>query len=109
MLLDVHHMKAKAGKARWEGVNAGVTKEFIGKTAAEFDDAVSQARGIKSLLADAHTSFAYAKRTLTGMRDEEGPAAGVVISPKGKVSARHDLEDDQHYPCPKPPAPAPPP
>ncbi|MFD4023753.1 hypothetical protein ACFWRV_09575 [Streptomyces sp. NPDC058576] len=88
-------MKAKAGKARWEGVNAGVTKEFIGKTAAEFDDAVSQARGIKSLLVDAHTSFAYAKKTLIGIRDEEGPAAGVVISAKGKVSARHDLEDDQ--------------
>lgn len=88
-------MKAKAGKARWEGVNAGVTKGFIGKTAAEFDDAVSQARGIRSLLADAHTSFASAKKTLIAMRDEEGPAAGVVISAKGKVSARHDLEDDQ--------------
>ncbi|MFJ6510061.1 hypothetical protein ACIQMO_23100 [Streptomyces sp. NPDC091406] len=87
-------MKAKAGKARWEGVNAGVTKAFIGKTAAEFDDAVSQARGIKSLLTDAHTSFAYAKKTLIAIRDEEGPAAGVVISAKGKVSARHDLEDD---------------
>ncbi len=87
-------MKAKAGKARWEGVNAGVTKEFIGKTAAEFDDAVAQARGIKSLLSDAHTSFAYAKKTLVAMRDEEGPAAGVVISAKGRVSARHDLADD---------------
>ncbi|WP_097867960.1 hypothetical protein [Streptomyces sp. rh34] len=87
-------MKAKAGKARWEGVNAGVTKEFIGKTAAEFDDAVSQARGIKSLLTDAHTSFAYAKKTLISMRDEEAPAAGVVISARGKASARHDLEDD---------------
>jgi hypothetical protein len=87
-------MKVKAGKARWEGVNAGVTKEFIGKTAAEFDDAVSQARGIKSLLADAHTSFAYAKKTLINMRDEEAPAANVVISARGKVSARHDLEDD---------------
>ncbi|MFG3404938.1 hypothetical protein [Streptomyces sp. NPDC048142] len=87
-------MKAKAGKARWEGVNAGVTKEFIAKTAAEFDDAVSQARGIKSLLVDAHTSFAYARKTLIGMRDEEAPAAGVVISARGKASARHDLEDD---------------
>ncbi|MGW1296932.1 hypothetical protein [Streptomyces sp. NPDC002533] len=87
-------MKAKAGKARWEGVNAGVTNAFIGKTAAEFDDAVSQARGIKSLLSDAHTSFTHAKKALIAMRDEEGPAAGVVISAKGKVSARHDLEDD---------------
>lgn len=27
-------MKAKANKASWEGLNAGVTREFIGKTAA---------------------------------------------------------------------------
>ncbi|MFD8106518.1 hypothetical protein [Streptomyces microflavus] len=86
-------MKAKAGKASWEGVNAGVTKAFIGKTAAEFDDAVAQARGIKSLLVDAHTSFAYAKKALVAIRDEEGPAAGVVVSGTGKVSARHDLEN----------------
>ncbi|MFF0505244.1 hypothetical protein ACFYUH_16805 [Streptomyces fimicarius] len=94
-------MKAKAAKARWEGVNAGVTKAFVGKTAAEFEDAVAQARGITSLLVDAHTSFAYAKKTLIALRDEEAPAAGVVISAKGKVSARHDLEDDrtaQHDP-----------
>ncbi|MFI1224513.1 MULTISPECIES: hypothetical protein [unclassified Streptomyces] len=87
-------MKAKATKARWEGVNAGVTKGFVGKTAAEFDDAVSQARGIKSLLADAYTSFAYAKKTLLGIQDVEGPAAGVVVTARGKVVARHDLEDD---------------
>lgn len=86
-------MKAKAAKASWEGVNAGVTKAFIGKTAAEFDDAAAQAKGIASLLMDAHTSFAYAKNTLVGIRDDEGPAAGVTVSATGKVSPRHDLED----------------
>lgn len=86
-------MKAKASKASWEGVNAGVTKAFIGKTAAEFDDAVAQARGIKSLLVDAHTSFAYAKKTLVAIRDDEGPAAGVTVSATGKVSPRHDVEN----------------
>ncbi|WP_097900544.1 DUF6571 family protein [Streptomyces sp. b94] len=88
-------MKAKAEKARWEGVNAGVTKEFIGKTASEFHDAATQARGIASLLADACTSFTSAKRQLAVMQDEEGPAAGVVINARGKVLPRHDLRDDR--------------
>ncbi|MFI1188513.1 DUF6571 family protein [Streptomyces californicus] len=88
-------MKAKAQKARWEGVNAGVTKEFIGKTASEFHDAATQARGIASLLADACTSFTSAKRQLATMQEEEGPAAGVVISARGKVLPRHDLRDDR--------------
>ncbi|CAM5249694.1 hypothetical protein SCALM49S_00654 [Streptomyces californicus] len=88
-------MKAKAEKARWEGVNAGVTKEFIGKTASEFHDAATQARGIASLLADACTSFTSAKRQLAVMQGEEGPAAGVVINARGKVLPRHDLRDDR--------------
>ncbi|WP_244230048.1 DUF6571 family protein [Kitasatospora albolonga] len=90
---DRTRMRAKAAKVSWEGVNAGVTKAFIGKTAAEFDDAVAQARGIKSLLADAHASFAHARKALVAIRDEEGPTAGVVVSATGKVSARFDVED----------------
>lgn len=46
-------MKAKAYKADWEGVNAGVTKAFIGKTAKEFSDAVAEARGVKRILEEA--------------------------------------------------------
>ncbi|MFF6997681.1 hypothetical protein ACFY93_22350 [Streptomyces sp. NPDC008313] len=34
----------KAVKARWAGVNAGVTREFVAKTAAEFADAHTQAK-----------------------------------------------------------------
>ncbi|MEE1737673.1 hypothetical protein PUR49_14360 [Streptomyces sp. BE147] len=87
-------MKAKADKAEWEGVNAGVTKSFITKTATEFEDAAAQARGIRSLLADAHTSFKFAKDELIRLRDDEAPATGVVVSATGKVSPRYDLETD---------------
>ncbi|WP_405619837.1 hypothetical protein [Streptomyces sp. NBC_00076] len=41
-----------ANKANWAGVNAQVTKEFIGKTAGEFADAHKQAKTIHSILSD---------------------------------------------------------
>ncbi|MFD0625017.1 hypothetical protein ACFQ2K_21925 [Streptomyces sanglieri] len=87
-------MKAKSDKARWQGVNSDVTKPFIGKTAKEFEDAGAQAKGIKLLLADAHTSFKTAKDALVRIRDEEGPAAGIHVDAKGKVTPRRDLESD---------------
>ncbi|WP_406528913.1 DUF6571 family protein [Streptomyces sp. I8-5] len=87
-------MKAKSDKARWQGVNSDVTKPFIGKTAKEFEDAGAQAKGIKLLLADAHTSLKTAKDALVRIRDEEGPAAGIHVDAKGKVTPQHDLESD---------------
>lgn len=41
-----------ANKADWAGVNAKVSKEFIGKTAGEFADAHTQARTIYKILND---------------------------------------------------------
>ncbi|WP_018549202.1 DUF6571 family protein [Streptomyces sp. LaPpAH-108] len=41
-----------ANHADWAGVNAQVTKEFIGKTAGEFADAHTQAKTIHSILGD---------------------------------------------------------
>ncbi|MFB7940758.1 hypothetical protein [Streptomyces sp. NPDC056049] len=87
-------MKAKTDKAQWQGVNSDVTRPFVAKTAKEFEDAEAQAKGIQLLLADAHTSFTTARDSLVRIRDEEGPAAGVHIDAKGKVTPRHDLEKD---------------
>ncbi|MEW2635870.1 hypothetical protein AB0903_30595 [Streptomyces sp. NPDC048389] len=87
-------MKAKSDKADWRGLNAGVTKPFITKTAKEFDDAEAQAKGIELLLADAHTSFRAARDALIRIRDEEGPAAGIHVDANGKVRPRHDLKTD---------------
>uniref|UniRef100_A0AAU3GY83 Uncharacterized protein n=1 Tax=Streptomyces sp. NBC_01401 TaxID=2903854 RepID=A0AAU3GY83_9ACTN len=87
-------MKAKSDKADWGGVNAGVTKPFISKTAKEFEDAAAEAKDIKLLLADAHTSFKTAKDELVRIRDEEAGQAGILISVAGKVTPRYDLEQD---------------
>ncbi|MEV0256307.1 hypothetical protein AB0H82_18840 [Streptomyces sp. NPDC050732] len=41
-----------AKKANWAGYNATVSREFIGKTAAEFEDALTQARTTWKILRD---------------------------------------------------------
>ncbi|MFF3936374.1 hypothetical protein [Streptomyces phaeofaciens] len=46
------NLKAKADKAKWAGVNASVTREFIAKTAAEFADAHTQADSVTKILSD---------------------------------------------------------
>lgn len=91
---DAHDgMKVKAGKAEWKGVNAGVTKGFIGKTANEFKDAAAEAKGVKQIFEDAYTAIKKAKDDLIGIRDDEGPAAGVHVDAKGKVTARNPVEN----------------
>ncbi|MDX2683328.1 hypothetical protein [Streptomyces soliscabiei] len=46
------NLKAKADTAKWAGVNATVSREFIAKTAAEFADAHTQADSITKILSD---------------------------------------------------------
>lgn len=48
------NLKTKANKARWAGVNATVTREFVTKTAGEFADAHTQATTIHNILKDTY-------------------------------------------------------
>ncbi|WP_060887155.1 hypothetical protein [Streptomyces caniscabiei] len=84
-------MKAKADKASWAGVNAGVTKAFIGKAAKEFADAAAEAKGVKQILEEGHAAIKKAKDDLINIRDHEGPAAGIRVDGKGKVTAKNPL------------------
>lgn len=86
-------MKAKADGASWAGVNAGVTKEFIGKTTKEFSDAAAEAKGVKSVLEDGYTAIKKAKDELVRIRDHDGPAAGVKVDGSGKVAAKNPLSE----------------
>ncbi|MEU7473261.1 hypothetical protein AB0A94_32910 [Streptomyces sp. NPDC044984] len=45
-------LRKRANNADWAGVNAKVSKEFIGKTAGEFADAHTQAKSIYKILSD---------------------------------------------------------
>ncbi|MBD9732780.1 hypothetical protein IGX29_13370 [Streptomyces sp. H28] len=86
-------MKKKADRAAWQGVNAGVTKEFIGKTAEEFADAVAEAKGVHRILHEGYAAIKRARADLIAIRDDEGPAAGVHVNGKGKVAARNPLSE----------------
>ncbi|MFE5262678.1 hypothetical protein [Streptomyces coelicoflavus] len=86
-------MKAKADKAAWDGVNAGVTKTFITKTVKEFADAVVEAKGVHRILHEGYTAIKKAMDDLVNIRDHEGPAAGVRVDGKGKVTAKQPLSE----------------
>ncbi|MEU3948281.1 hypothetical protein [Streptomyces sp. NPDC029526] len=86
-------MKKKADGATWQGVNAGVTKEFIGKTAKEFTDAVAEAKGVHRILNEGYAAIKKARADLIAIRDDEGPAAGVRVDGKGKVTPRQPLSE----------------
>lgn len=57
-------LRGKAIKANWAGYNATVSREFIGKTAGEFDDAQKQARSIRDILQDTRDELKTQQRLL---------------------------------------------
>ncbi|MEU7556360.1 hypothetical protein AB0B01_29245 [Streptomyces sp. NPDC044571] len=79
-------MKAKADKAEWNGVTAGVARPFIDKTAKEFEDAAEEAKGVHLVLTDGHATLKAARDQLKKLA-EEASAAGFRIDETGRVSA----------------------
>jgi len=55
-----------ANKAEWAGENSLVTKEFIGKTAGEFQDAHTQAQTIHNILSDTAGELKGYQKQLNG-------------------------------------------
>ncbi|MFH9814360.1 hypothetical protein [Streptomyces sp. NPDC017230] len=51
------NLKGRADKAKWAGVNATVSREFVAKTAAEFADAHTQADSIAKILSDTRSEL----------------------------------------------------
>ncbi|MFI1175060.1 hypothetical protein [Streptomyces melanogenes] len=86
-------MKVHADAADWAGVNAGVTKAFIGKTAKEFEDAAAEAKGIHAVLNDGYAAFKRAKDELQKIVDGSDKA-GIVVDSHGKVTARYSVSGD---------------
>ncbi|MFE9400214.1 DUF6571 family protein [Streptomyces sp. NPDC006530] len=86
-------MRVHAETARWAGVNAGVTREFIRKTVKEFADAEKEATGAHRLLLDAYTEFKKAKDGLQAIVDG-ARGNGIVVDAHGRVTARDPLADD---------------
>ncbi|MBT2542506.1 hypothetical protein J7E99_17725 [Streptomyces sp. ISL-44] len=79
-------MKTKADKAEWNGVTASVGREFVAKTAKEFEDAAKEAKGVHLVLADAHATITAVQAEIKKLA-EEAPAAGFRIDEVGRVTA----------------------
>ncbi|MEV6963074.1 DUF6571 family protein [Streptomyces sp. NPDC051207] len=75
-------LRRSANKAHWAGVNAAVSREFIGKTAGEFTDALTQATSIRNILRDTCSEL---KGYRTKVRDaiERGLAKNLTVTSAG--------------------------
>lgn len=95
-------MLKKAGKADWEGENAGVTLPFVRKTAKEFGDALKEAESIRNILRGALTEFKAAKAQLYKVV-EDAPGKGIRVDLDGTVSYQvHPDRRGKDYEGPEP-------
>ncbi|MEX3100550.1 MULTISPECIES: hypothetical protein [unclassified Streptomyces] len=76
------NLKAKSDKAKWAGVNASVSREFIDRTAAEFTDAHTQADSIAKILRDTHKEL-LDYRTQLSAAVERGAGQGLTVLDTG--------------------------
>ncbi|QRX91147.1 hypothetical protein [Streptomyces noursei] len=60
----------------------------------ELTDAVTEAKGIRDILRDAHTRLKKHKADIHQLADVEAPDRGLVVSSSGHVEARDDITKD---------------
>ncbi|MEU8891732.1 hypothetical protein [Streptomyces sp. NPDC048442] len=70
----------KSEAARWNGINAGVTRDFIRKTTKEFNDAQAEATSITRVLEDAHLELTRIQKAVRHIREVEGPKLGLQLA-----------------------------
>ncbi|WP_327286495.1 hypothetical protein [Streptomyces sp. NBC_01205] len=87
----------KSEAARWEGVNATVTREFVRSAAKEVDDLQREAKSIHLILADAHAELTQIQKQAKALADEarQGdpshtpePDPGLLVSDGGGGKVR---------------------
>ncbi|WSW02558.1 hypothetical protein OG509_41015 (plasmid) [Streptomyces sp. NBC_01006] len=87
----------KSEAARWEGVNATVTREFVRSAAKEVDDLQREAKSIHLVLADAHAELTQIQKQAKALADEARrgdpahtpePDPGLLVSDGGGGKVR---------------------
>ncbi|MFI2508397.1 hypothetical protein [Streptomyces sp. NPDC018972] len=95
-------LRKSANSADWAGVNAKVSKEFIGKTAGEFTDAHTQAKSIYKILSDTAGELKGYHRQLVeaieGGRKKNltviGYEGGFTVTTNAPPEARRAMDQD---------------
>ncbi|MER5475660.1 hypothetical protein ABT026_01550 [Streptomyces sp. NPDC002734] len=72
-------LKAKADAARWAGVNASVSREFVGMTVKEIGDLYGEARGVHRALSDAHADLSGCQTRMRAAVDE-ATRLGLIVA-----------------------------
>ncbi|MFF1547510.1 hypothetical protein [Streptomyces sp. NPDC058291] len=89
------NLKAKADTAKWAGVNATVSREFIAKTAAEFADAHTQADSVTKILSDTHGELiGYRTQVNDAIRRATEQHLTVVDTGEGTFTVAGDTRPD---------------
>ncbi|MEU8948311.1 hypothetical protein [Streptomyces sp. NPDC048489] len=81
-------MQAKSDAARWAGVNATVTREFVAKTAKETADLHTEANSIYQVLDDAHTELAALQKQIRTAVQADAPGLGIRVEDVGDGKVR---------------------
>ncbi|WP_051857890.1 DUF6571 family protein [Streptomyces cellulosae] len=81
-------MQAKSDKARWAGVNATVTREFVTKTGKEISDLHTEASSIHQVLSDAHTELVSLQKQVRTAVETDAPKLGVRVEDIGDGKVR---------------------
>lgn len=84
--VNAQRLRAEATAADWSGVNAGVTRDFVTKTAAEFQDVAGQATSVLGILRDAGAAFKRHKADLRTVIDDVAKR-NIYINAKGGAVA----------------------
>ncbi len=84
-------LERKAKAAQWKGSNATVTRQFVTKTAQEFDDIAVAAASVHDILENAHASLERHKGDLDAAV-ARAKNKGLHVSARGFVSAREDAD-----------------
>ncbi|MED7824324.1 hypothetical protein VXC91_20630, partial [Streptomyces chiangmaiensis] len=81
-------MQAKSDSARWAGVNATVTREFITKTVKEIFDLHTEPNSIYRVLGDGHTELASLQKQIKKAVNEDASSLGVRVEDIGDGRVR---------------------
>ncbi|MFG2478395.1 hypothetical protein [Streptomyces fagopyri] len=81
-------MQAKSDAARWAGVNATVTREFVTRTTKEIADLHTEANSIYQVLDDAHTELAALQKQIRTAVQTDAPGLGIRVEDIGDGKVR---------------------
>ena len=84
--VSAHELQQKAQAADWKGQNATVTKEFVTKSAREFDDVLTSSRSVHNILSSAQAQFKKHKADAETI-STEATKKNILVNTDGSVIA----------------------